>query len=157
MSSFPYLAKKNMTMALRRLQKDLDIVFRDKLSDFSVLQNAENPYILHCTICPHNDSTHGGKQYTIVMIIPPTYPMQCPLIRFEGRVNHQCVDTGGELLLQWDWSPAYTISTMLLAICSYFNDHDLTKGRQIERATTYKEELVAYVWGRNGHEELLIS
>jgi len=137
-----------MTLAQRRLQKDLVTVTRDKLPDFTVLQNNDNPYLLHCTIKPHRDSTYGGTEFMLEMLIPANYPLQCPTLRFIGRVNHPCVAENGELLLVWDWTPAYTVSGILLAICSYFNDHDLTKGRQIERVETYKEELIAYVWRR---------
>jgi len=138
-----------MSSALRRLGKDLATVTRDKLSDFTVLQNVENPFLLHCTIKPHRDSTYGGKEFMLEMIIPLNYPLMCPSVRFIGHVNHPCVGQNGQLLLLWDWSPAYTVGTMLLAICSYFNDHDLTKGRQIERVETYKEELIAYICRRD--------
>ena len=137
-----------MSMALQRLRRDLETVRRDNLSDFTVIQNSDNPYLLHCTINTHPDSSYCGKRFAVEMRIPSLYPIQCPDVRFVDYVSHPCVDAGGALLLHWDWSPAYTVGSMLLAICSYFNDHDLTKGRQVTRAETYKEELLAYVFSR---------
>ena len=56
---------------------------------------------------------------------PPQYPFKPPKVVFRTRVYHCNVNAAGEIcldILKDNWSPALTITKVLLSICSLLTD-----------------------------------
>lgn len=132
--------------AIQRLRKDLAAFVSDPSPYFSAKADETNLFKLSCTIAPHRDSSFGRKVFNLEMIIDRNYPITAPEIRFLERVKHDCIGSDGRIDLRKDWSPAFTIHSLLLSLCAMFNDHDVTKGRQINRTGLIKLELIERVW-----------
>ena len=59
------------------------------------------------------------------IVFPPDYPFKPPKIRFLTKMYHCNVDAKGGIcldILKEHWSPALTISKVLLSICSLLTD-----------------------------------
>jgi ubiquitin-protein ligase len=140
--------------AASRLRKDLAAFVSDPSPYFSVQADDTNLFKLSCTIMPHRDSSFGRKVFNLEMIIDRHYPITAPEIRFLERVKHDCIGSDGRIDLRKDWSPAFTIHSLLLVLCAMFNDYDETKARQVERVGLIKLELLERVW-RQPSEYLL--
>lgn len=132
--------------AIQRLRKDLVAVVSDHSPYFSAKPLEDNLFHWTGSIVAHPDSSHKGKAFKVELIVGNNYPMEPPQIRFLDRLKHQCIGDDGRIDIRKDWSPAFTIHTILLSLSAMLNDHDVTKARQIMRAGLIKLELIERVW-----------
>ena len=79
----------------------------------------------------HNldDPRHKGKKYRLLIEISKDYPIVPPNVRFIDRVRSENVYPDGEIcldILKENWSPAFTIGTLLESIASVLTDPPIT-------------------------------
>lgn len=77
------------------------------------------------TIIGPQDTRYAGECYNLSIQIPTNYPFMPPHVVFTTQIRHQNVRTNGEIcldILKNQWSPALTVSKVLLSIISMLSD-----------------------------------
>jgi ubiquitin-conjugating enzyme E2 D len=68
-----------------------------------------------------DDSPYAGGIYKLNINFPPDYPFKPPKIEFVTKIYHPNINSRGSIcldILKSQWSPALTISKVLLSISS---------------------------------------
>lgn len=82
-------------------------------------------YKWQATIIGPDDSPYAGGIFYVMIEFPKKYPFQPPNIYFKTKIYHCNISKDGTIcldILKEQWSPALTISKILLSICSLLND-----------------------------------
>ena len=71
------------------------------------------------------DSPYQGGVFFLNITFPAEYPFQPPRCTFVTKIYHPNINSSGGIcldILKNEWSPALTISKVLLSICSLLDD-----------------------------------
>ena len=71
------------------------------------------------------DSPYAGGIFFLDITFPADYPFKPPKVTFKTRIYHCNVNSQGNIcldILKDQWSPALTVSKVLLSICSLLTD-----------------------------------
>ncbi|CAG8488772.1 9246_t:CDS:2 [Acaulospora colombiana] len=85
----------------------------------------ENLYEWVSTITGPAGSPYDGGIFFLDITFPQDYPFKPPKIVYRTRIYHCNINSSGQIcldILKDNWSPALTISKVLLSICSLLTD-----------------------------------
>jgi ubiquitin-protein ligase len=112
-------------MTLRRIQKELKEFNLTPPTNCSAGPIGDDLYKWQATIMgPEGSPYHGGVFY-LTIDFPQDYPFKSPRIAFTTPIYHCNINSSGGIcldILKDQWSPALTISKVLLSICSLMDD-----------------------------------
>eukprot|EP00457_Paulinella_chromatophora_P019732 gb/GEZN01021509.1/.p1 GENE.gb/GEZN01021509.1/~~gb/GEZN01021509.1/.p1 ORF type:complete len:154 (-),score=19.73 gb/GEZN01021509.1/:92-553(-) len=77
------------------------------------------------TILGPEGSPYAGGLFKLTISFPADYPFRPPIIKFVTKIYHCNVNDNGGIcldILKDQWSPALTVSKVLLSITSLLND-----------------------------------
>ena len=77
------------------------------------------------TIMGPDESPYSGGVYFLNIHFPADYPFKPPKVSFTTRIYHCNINANGGIcldILKDQWSPALTISKVLLSVCSLLTD-----------------------------------
>ena len=135
-------------MALRRIQKELTDMQKDPPGGCSCGPESEsNFYKWAGVIMGPADSPFAGGVFKLSIHFPSDYPFKPPKVNFDTRIYHPNVNSGGVIcldILKDQWSPALTISKVLLSILSLLTDPNPDDPLWPEVANQYKTNRLAY-------------
>jgi len=89
------------------------------------LLNDDDIYEWVATIHGPEDSPYSGGLFKLKIHFSTEYPFKPPQIRFITKIYHPNINSSGAIcldILKSSWSPALTISKVLLSICSLLTD-----------------------------------
>ncbi|XP_028378961.1 ubiquitin-conjugating enzyme E2 D3-like [Phyllostomus discolor] len=112
-------------MALKRLQKELMDITKDPPPMCSAAPMENDMFTWRGVIVGPNNSPYEGGIFSLNIHFSREYPFQPPYIYFTTRVYHPNIDRRGNIcldILKSQWSPALTVSDLLLSISSMLCD-----------------------------------
>jgi ubiquitin-conjugating enzyme E2 D/E len=134
-------------MASKRIQNELKELQKDPPSTCSAGPEGDNIYKWEGFIFGPVDSPYEGGVFKLSIEFPEDYPFRPPHVLFLTKVYHPNINSSGSIcldILKDKWSPALTISKVLLSIESLLTDPNPDDPFVPEIANLYKKDQAAY-------------
>lgn len=112
-------------MALKRINKELSDFTKDPPANCSAGPVGDDMFNWQATIMGPQDSPYAGGVFFLNITFPPDYPFKPPKIHFTTKIYHCNVNSNGAIcldILKDQWSPALTITKVLLSVSSLLTD-----------------------------------
>jgi len=132
----------------RRLNKEYKDFQKDPPSNCSAGPNNDNIYKWKAFINGPKDSPYEGGLFELEMTFTNRYPFKPPKVVFITKIYHMNINGSGQIcldILKDNWSPALTISKLLLSICSLLTDPNPDDPLVPEIANLYKRDKTLYM------------
>ena len=136
------------TASLKRLHKELLDLGKDPPAGCSAGPVDEKDiHSWQAMIEGPEDSPYQGGLFFLKIEFPSNYPFKPPKINFTTKIYHPNINSNGNIcldILKDQWSPALTISKVLLSITSLLTDPNPDDPLVPEIANIYKESRETY-------------
>ena len=135
-------------MSINRIRKELEELQKDPPSNCSAGPTLENLYTWEGQIIGPEDTPYHGGIFRLEIVFPPNYPFKPPKLKFLTRIFHPNVNRFGNIcldILDRQWSPALTISKVLLSISSLLSEPNADDPLDAEAADLYKNKPDEYI------------
>ena len=135
-------------MSLRRLQREYAEIQQDPPANCTAgPANDADFFNWDAMIFGPADSPFQGGVFNLSIRFPSDYPFKPPIITFKTRIYHPNINAAGGIcldILKQQWSPALTISKVLLSILSLLTDANPNDPLVPDIANLYKSDKAAY-------------
>jgi ubiquitin-conjugating enzyme E2 D/E len=136
-------------MSLARIKKEYLQLIKDPPSNCSAGPIDENDmYQWKGFIIGPEDTPYAGGCFNLKITFSTDYPYKPPKVNFLTKIYHPNIQkNGGGIcldILTSKWSPALTVSKILLSICSLLNDPNPNDPLEPEIATQYTDSPEAF-------------
>eukprot|EP00160_Parvularia_atlantis_P017670 Unigene6181_Nuclearia_a/m.19009 Unigene6181_Nuclearia_a/g.19009 ORF Unigene6181_Nuclearia_a/g.19009 Unigene6181_Nuclearia_a/m.19009 type:complete len:172 (-) Unigene6181_Nuclearia_a:163-678(-) len=135
--------KTNVSSSAKRIQKELAEISLDPPCNCSAGPKGDNLYEWVSTIMGPAGSPYASGVFFLEITFPQDYPFRPPKVTFRTRIYHCNINSNGAIcldILKDQWSPALTISKVLLSICSLLTDCNPNDPLVGDIATQYLNE-----------------
>jgi ubiquitin-conjugating enzyme E2 D/E len=136
-------------MAQRRLFKEYEEIQKENLECcFAEPVDKDDLFEWKAYIIGPKDTPYENGYYELMLLFPNEYPFKPPKISFITRIYHPNINSNGGIcldILKEIWSPALTISKILLSISSLLADPNPNDPLVPEIAKLYKENYEKYL------------
>ncbi|XP_072335021.1 ubiquitin-conjugating enzyme E2 D1b isoform X1 [Scyliorhinus torazame] len=129
------------------VQQELKDLQRDPPAQCSAGPAGDDMFVWQATIMGPYDSPYQGGVFFLAIQFPTDYPFKPPKVAFTTRIYHPNINSNGSIcldILRSQWSPALTISKVLLSICSLLCDPNPDDPLVPEIAHMYKTDKEKY-------------
>ena len=113
-------------MALRRLQREYTEIQQDPPANCTAGPVSDADFFTwEAMIFGPSDSPFQGGMFRLTIRFPSDYPFKPPIVTFRTKIYHPNINAAGGIcldILKQQWSPALTISKVLLSILSLLTD-----------------------------------
>jgi ubiquitin-conjugating enzyme E2 D/E len=135
-------------MSLKRIHKELIDLKKDPPANCSAGPKDEKDlYLWEATLFGPEDSPYFGGIFQLNIQFPVDYPFKPPHIQFKTKIYHPNINAAGMIcldILKTQWSPALTVSKVLLSVCSLLTDANPKDPLVPEIAHQYIENRAEY-------------
>lgn len=110
---------------VKRIQKELTEMQKTPPENCSAGIVGNDIYHWNAVIIGPEGSPYYGGMFNLNIVFPVDYPFKAPKVTFQTKIYHCNVNSNGSIcldILKDNWSPALTISKVLLSICSLMDD-----------------------------------
>jgi ubiquitin-conjugating enzyme E2 D len=125
---------------LNRLKKELEDINNFPPANCSAGIVEDDLYNWQATIMGPTGSPYDGGVFYLKIEFPHDYPFKPPKVQFITKIYHCNINSSGNIcldILKEQWSPALTISKVLLSICSLMDDQNPDDPLMIDIADLY--------------------
>ena len=134
-------------MAQKRITKELHELTKDPPANCSAGPIDNDLYHWQATIVGPSDSPYAGGLFFLNIHFPVDYPFKSPKVTFVTKIYHPNINSNGGIcldILKDQWSPALTISKVLLSISSLLTDPNPDDPLVPDIANIYKNDRDRY-------------
>ena len=128
-------------MAHKRLQKELlEITNAQGLENCSAGPKGDDIFLWEGIIIGPTESVYEGGIFNISIQFPTDYPFKPPKMYFKNRIYHPNISENGGIcldILKDQWSPALTITKVLLSLSSLLVDPNPSDPLSPQAASDY--------------------
>jgi ubiquitin-conjugating enzyme E2 D/E len=128
---------------IRRITSEIKDMQRSPPTYCSAGPEDEDIHTWLATITGPSDSPYEGGLFKLRIVLPQDYPFNPPQVTFMTRIYHCNINSSGGIcldILKSAWSPALTISKVLLSIASLMCDPNPDDPLVPEIAELYKTD-----------------
>ena len=132
----------------RRLKREYKDFQKDPPTNCSAGPIDDNIYKWKAFINGPKDSPYEGGLFELEMNFTNRYPFKPPKVVFITKIYHMNINSSGQIcldILKDKWSPALTISKLLLSICSLLTDPNPDDPLVPEIANLYKNNKILHM------------
>ena len=132
---------------VQRINRELKIFNKDPPANCSAGPIDDDIYHWEATVLGPHSSVYEGGIFRLDIIFPSEYPFKPPKVKFMTSIYHPNINSSGGIcfdILKDQWSPALTISKVLLSICSLLDDPNPDDPLVPEIADEYKNNREKY-------------
>ena len=133
--------------ALKRINQELKSISNDPPTHITAGPENDDMFRWHASIVGPPDSPYAGGLFLLDIIFPEKYPFKPPKIRFKTIIYQPNINSKGSIclvILNTHWSPALTITKVLLSISSLLTDPNPDDPLDPIIANTYKKNIKLY-------------
>ena len=112
-------------MAAQRISKELDNLTKDPPANCSAGPVGDDIFHWQATLMGPGESPFEGGVFFLDINFPTDYPYKPPRVTFSTKIYHPNINSSGGIcldILKDNWSPALTVSKVLLSICSLLDE-----------------------------------
>lgn len=136
-------------MSFIRIERELELMEKESPYGCTVgIHNNDKYHWIATIIGPEKTPYHGGI-FKLDILFPTEYPFKAPKINFKTKIYHPNISSlSGSIcidILKDKWSPALTISKVLLSITSMLNDPNPNDPLEIDIAKQFKSNRELYL------------
>jgi ubiquitin-protein ligase len=132
----------------RRIRSEEDGIAKSTDGGIQIISPVENLDYLEAVFQGPKDSPYRDGFFTVQLQVPEHYPFKPPTIKFKTKIWHPNVEFDtGDVFLGWgktEWSPAWTLHSVLLTILSLMN-HPVLMPINFQAASQYKDDRALFV------------
>ena len=138
----------------RRIQKELKDIHSDPPSNCSAGPSGDSLFHWNASIMGPADSPYENGVFYMDIFFPTSYPFKPPKVTFKTKIWHPNIShTSGSIcldILASQWSPALTVSKVLISICSMLDEPNPKDPLVPEAADMYLRDIKQYnTYARN--------
>jgi len=134
-------------MALKRINKEFSDIMRDPPTNCSAGPVGDDLFHWQATILGPDESPYEGGVFYLNIHFPADYPFKPPKVTFITKIYHCNINSNGGIcldILKDMWSPALTVSKVLLSICSLLTDPNPDDPLVPEIAQLYRNDRIEH-------------
>ncbi|MDR0276837.1 MAG: ubiquitin-conjugating enzyme E2 [Paucimonas sp.] len=130
-----------MEAALKRIKRELEDISKDPPANCSAGPQGESLFHWKATMMGPMNTPYEGGVFFLDVQFPKDYPFKPLKLAFETRVWHPNIGENGEIgleVLDENWSPALTLSKVLLSVQALLADPEPRGALNLEAAGEYQ-------------------